>query len=127
MRASEFIKESREGSIQDDVADALPAAYVIPELQNQDPYKQYRFGLALAYARGTAGIQSDFTPKSSWGENQVVVCYGSKDEELINQALKSVGLSSSSKKLISTKGSTEVADVNKSSPVATIKKNKYGV
>ncbi len=127
MRATDFIKESRHGSIQDDVSAALPATFVIPELQNQDPYKQYRFGLALAYARGQAGQASTFSPKSPWGENQVIVCHSKEDEKLIDAALATIGLSSSSKKLINNVNSTEVADVNKVSPIANIKKNKYGV
>ena len=34
MRASEFINEGKVGSIQPDVAKALPATYAIPELKN---------------------------------------------------------------------------------------------
>ena len=52
MRAHEFISEGRIGSIAPDVARALPATYVIPELPNQDPYLQYRFGVAMASAKG---------------------------------------------------------------------------
>lgn len=43
------------------------------------------------------------------------------------KALKQVGLNPSDKKLVSTKKSEESKQTNKSSPVAQIKKNKYGV
>ena len=129
MRAKEFINEGRTGSIQDDVADALPSTFAISALQNQDPYKQYRFGVALAKAKGSSksdGIPS-FEPRTAWGENAIVVAYDNESELMIDQALKDVGLGSGSKKLISTPRSEEAKDVNKNSSVAKPKKNKYGV
>ena len=54
MRAQEFITESRIGTITQDVGLALPGAFKIPALKNQDPYLQYRFGVAIAGAKGAA-------------------------------------------------------------------------
>ena len=72
MRAREFIRESRTGSLQDDVAKALPATWVIPKLPNQDPYKQLRFGVAIAAAKGAKDRAKEgdvpFAPQTSWGE-----------------------------------------------------------
>lgn len=128
MRAKEFINEAREGSIQDDVADALPTTFAIPALQNQDPYKQYRFGVALAKAKGTKAADTpNFEPRTAWGENAIVVAYDNESEVMVDQALKDVGLSSGSKRLISTPRSEEAKDVNKVSSVAKPKRNKYGV
>lgn len=124
MRAKDFIKEARTGSLQDDVAAALPAAYVIPALQNNDAYAQYRFGVALAAARGKKARAEEgdeaFAPTSAWGENQVVISYGNAEdfEDMINDALEMVGLKASDKKLISTPTSTEANDVDTLSPVA---------
>jgi hypothetical protein len=121
MRAKEFIQESRVGSMQDDVADALPATYVIPKLQNQDPYKQYRFGVAIAAAKGRKDpndVGQDFQASSPWGENQIIVSYSNTIDDYIDDALKLVGLSSSDKKLISTPTSEESKDVDTRSPVA---------
>jgi hypothetical protein len=53
MRARESICEDidgRTGSIVYDVGRALPGVFKIPKLQNQDPYLQYRFGVAIAGA-----------------------------------------------------------------------------
>ena len=128
MRAKEFIIEAKEGSIQDDVADALPSTFSIPALQNQDPYKQYRFGVALAKAKGSSAADvPPFQPRTDWGENAIVVAYDNESELMIDQALKDVGLGSGSKKLISTPRSEESKDVNVTSSVAKPKRNKHGV
>jgi hypothetical protein len=117
MRAKEFISESRTGSLQPDVASALPATYSIPELKNQDPYLQYRFGVAIAGAKGAQKRSEDnvppFVEQSAWGENEIVVSYGLDLDNIIDDALKSMGMSG--KKRLSTVKSEETSDVNKSS------------
>lgn len=124
MRAREFVAESRVGSIQDDVARALPATYALTKLQNQDPYKQYRFGVAIAQAKGRRGREQagegsvhEFAPSSAWGENQIVVSFDPNIEQWIDEALRDVGLSASDKRLISTRNSEEARDVDHTSPV----------
>ena len=125
MRAREFIVE-QHGGMQDDVARALPATYAIPALQNQDPYKQYRFGVAIAGAKGRKSDTN--TPKmekeTSWGENQIVVSFANTIDEYIDDALKAVGLGPGDKKLISTPKSEESQSVNKTSPVSNWNKTK---
>lgn len=126
MRAKEFITESGEGSLVDTVAAALPSTFVIPSLQNQDPYLQYRFGVALAAAKGSSSHDvPEFASRSAWGENAVVVTYDKESEMMIDQALKDIG--AGSKKIISTPKSEEVPAVNTSSPVSKPKRNRYGV
>lgn len=123
MRAHEFISEARIGSIQKDVARALPATYAIPELKNQDPYLQYRFGVAIAGAKGAKQRKKDdvpeFSRESAWGENEIVVSYGIDVETYIDDALKSMGMSG--KKKLSTKKSEEDTDVDMKSPVKPFK------
>ena len=124
--------ESRTGSLQDDVASALPAAYVFPGLENQDAYRQYRFGLAIADVRGRKAREDDaghttFQPTTPWGENEIIVSFDPGIEKVIDAALVSVGQSPSDKKMITTPKSEETKDVSKHSPVANIKRNKYGV
>ena len=130
MRAKEFIKESRTGSLRDDVASALPATYIIPKLKNQDPYLQYRFGVAIAAAKSNKNRQEEqpeFDATSVWGENEVIVSYSNTIGDYIDDALAIIGLSPSDKQLISTPRSEEAKDVSKGSPVPVKKKNKYGV
>jgi hypothetical protein len=123
MRAYEFLSEGRTGSIQDDVAKALPATYAIPELKNQDPYLQYRFGVAIAGAKGAKKRAEDNIPaydrESAWGENEIVVSYGHDAGEYIDDALKSMGMSG--KKRLSTTKSEEASDVDTKSPVIGFK------
>jgi hypothetical protein len=123
MRANEFINEGRTGSLQPDVAAALPATYAIPELKNQDPYLQYRFSVAIAGAKGAKKRAEDnvpsFVEQSAWGENEIVVSYGMDLDDIINDALKQMGMSG--KKLLSTVKSEETNNVGKVSPVKGFK------
>ena len=123
MRAREFIKESKIGKLLPDQADALPATYVIPELPNQDAYLQYRFGVALAGAKGAEQRKADgvssMNRSSAFGENEVVVSYGHDVGPYIDDALKVMGMSG--KKLISSPSSKETADVVKTSPIKPFK------
>jgi hypothetical protein len=125
MRAREFIAEGRTGSIQADVASALPATYVIPGLKNQDPYLQYRFGVAIAGAKGAKKRQEDnvapYAKESTWGENEIVVSFDPHVGEYIDDALKQIGMSPSDKKLVSTITSDEASDVAKQSPLKPFK------
>lgn len=127
MKIREIISEDagRTGSIQDDVARALPATYTIPKLPNQDPYKQYRFGVAIAAAKGKSQRAKDgeppFSSETPWGENEIVVSFDPNIDEWIDDALQMVGLSASDKKMISTRNSEESPSVDKTSPVKAFK------
>lgn len=117
------IYEGRTGSLAPDVAAALPATYAIPELKNQDPYLQYRFGVALAGAKGAKRRKEDgvenYTKESPWGENEIIVSFDPHIEEYIDDALNQMGLKG--KRLISTRKSEETADVGIKSPLVGFK------
>jgi hypothetical protein len=129
MRAREFITEQKLSDMHDGLevaATALPSTYAIPELQNQDFYRQYRFGVAIAAVRGEEGtddvmngFRPNFKAETSWGENQIVSSFDPNIGKVIDKALKKVGVSG--KKLVSSKESEEVSDTNKSSPVKPFK------
>ena len=112
MRAKEFITETT-GSILPEVQKTLPAAWVINALQNNDFYKQYRFGVALAGAKGAEQRKKDNVPEYAtetvWGENEVVVSYAGVDAlaKYLEDALKQMNLDKSSAKLVTTKKSEE--------------------
>jgi hypothetical protein len=124
MRASD-LTEGRGNSKSTTAARALPATYTIPKLPNQDPYRQYRFGVAIAAAKGRSVRAQEgdpeFDPESSWGENEIIVSYGADASDWIDDALKMVGLTPADKKLVSTKNSQEASDVAKNSPVRAFK------
>lgn len=127
MRAREFIIESNNG-LQDEVSRALPATYAIPKLQNQDPYLQYRFGVAVAQTKGKFGseqagedVRHSMAPRSAWGENMIVVSFDPHIDDWLDAALREVGLTPGDKKLISTPESEESPGVTKQSPVKPFK------
>ena len=126
MRAKEFITEER-AALSVDVARAMPGTYTIPGLPNSDFYKQYRFGVALAGARGQIEREQDSIPaynfekETPWGENLIVSSYMETEiEKDIDYAMRETGVPGS-KVLISTKKSEEAIDVDKTSPVKAFK------
>lgn len=116
MRATEFIAENAHGSLADGVADALPATFVMPELKSQDPYMQYRFGLALASARANAAGETTYDSESKFGENMTVVARSKEEEETLAMALALFGRQNC-KELISSQHSKESHDTYTTSPI----------
>jgi hypothetical protein len=88
----------------------------MPGLKNQDPYLQYRFGLALAAARAKAAGDITFSDDSAFGENLTVVARSKEDQETLAMALALYG-HDNSKQMISTEKSQEPPDTQKSSPI----------
>jgi len=122
VRAREFVSESRVGSIAPDVGRALPGAFKIPALKNQDPYLQYRFGVAIAGAKGAAQRAQDSVPdfagrESVFGENEIVISYDPHVVDYIHDALHAMGMPASSAVRIGTMTSDEAEDVSVTSPV----------
>lgn len=125
MRAKEFISEQRI-ALSAEVSRALPGTYTISGLPNSDFYKQYRFGVAMAGARGHIERENDgiepynFEKETPWGENLIVSSYMDGNiEKDIDYAMKEVGVAG--KKRISTPTSEESLDVVKGSPVKAFK------
>jgi hypothetical protein len=126
MRAHEFISEGRTGTITRDVGLALPGAFKIPTLKNQDPYLQYRFGVAIAGAKGAAQRAEDNVPEfdgreSVFGENEIVISYDPNAEVWIKDALVAMGMSPSDAVRIGTQASEEAPDVDLVSPIKPFK------
>jgi hypothetical protein len=126
MRAREFVSEGRTGSITRDVGLALPGAFKIPALQNNDPYKQYRFGVAIAGAKGAAqrakdGVPPFDGPESVFGEDMIIVSYDPQVKTYIDDALHSMDMPSSDAVRIGTQASEEAPDVDTISPVRGFK------
>ena len=122
MRAREFVSEGRTGSITRDVGLALPGAFKIPALQSNDPYKQYRFGVAIAGAKGAAqrakdGVPPFDGPESVFGEDMIIVSYDPHVKDYIDDALHAMHMPSSDAVQIGTMASQEAPDVDTVSPV----------
>lgn len=126
MRAREFITEMT-GSIQPAVERTLPAAWVIDKLKNNDFYMQYRFGVAIAGAKGAEQRKKDnvpeFAKETPWGENEVIVSYAGKDplQGYLDDAMREMGLKPSDAKLVTTPRSEEPVDTETTSTLKPFK------
>ena len=124
MRAREFVTEQKNLPPED--ADPMRYTYVIPGLSAADPYRNYRFGVALARARsdaGTDGLSKDFpewSAETAFGEHGVVIGMNNSIESVIDQALAMTN-TPGGKKLVSTPTSTEPDFVDKVSPIKAFK------
>ena len=115
MRAREFIAEQR-GTLDPSQRAALANTYVIPGLSSQDPYKTYRFGMALARARSQDQEDiPEFSEEGAFGELAVISGQENVDQ-LIDRALKLAGIKGG-KKLVGSKHSHEVETTNTQSPI----------
>ena len=125
MRASEFITEGRTGTLQPDVIAALPATYAITSLPTQDNYMQYRFGVAIAGAKGREQREQDgvpeFSKESPFRGSEVVVSFDPHIEKWLDDALNQMGMKSSDARLLSTVKSEESKDITTQSPVKGFK------
>lgn len=131
MRFVEIITEELKhkdygvsAAIDPDVERPIPGTFIVPELRNTDPYMQYRMGLALAVAQATKSREVKFDQETAWAENFITTAYAEEEQETIKTAAKLMGVSAV--QVTSTK-SQEIDGVNKTSPVANTKRNKYGV
>jgi hypothetical protein len=118
MRAKEFITETE--NLRRSAEAAIPDAHLYPALDNSSPYSSYRYGIALAVSPDNHMDQNGPTQSK-----MVTLAYTDGDAEIINKANKIMGVKS---KALSSKKSHESSTVdNNNSPVATPKRNKYGV
>jgi len=105
MKINEVIVE---GKLRSSSTQAMSNFDNWPDTYN-DPYKAYRFGVAMA------GAPDNFTPaEGPIGPNLTTVGYTDADQEMIDMAARELGLKSHSS---TGKGSLEPDTVNKQSPV----------
>lgn len=124
MKINEILKEGGTGSLTQAVARAMPTTWNLPGLKSQDPYYQYRMGLAMANAR----TEHEMDSASAFGENMTIVAYTDADNDTVKSALKQMGPNyAKGAKSITSKKSQEASDVATKSPVAAAKRNRYGV
>lgn len=134
MRAKEFITEESLSDVRDMLGIAkysLPYTYELTNVENQDFYEVYRFGLALASVRGDQAndnplnkdinpYRKDFEAASSWGgENSVVSGFDPHLGDVVQKALAKV--KKPGMKIVSTPGSDEMSDTVKQSPIKPFK------
>ena len=124
MRAKEFIIEAGMRKIAKDQKAAMQNASTLPALNQStgSAYMNWRFGLALA---GAPNYPTKMEADNWIGGDPLLSTYTEEEWAMIKAAAKQVGAGTIEN--WSGKRSEEVADVNKTSTVAKIKRNKYGV
>ena len=125
MRAREFITE--QANLPPEEADPMRYTYVIPGLSAADPYRNYRFGVAIARARAEHGQDDgvnehmpEWTPETAFGEHGVVAGMVPSISKVIDAALK-MTKTPGGKKMVSTGPSEEPQFVEKKSPITGFK------
>jgi hypothetical protein len=123
MRAKEFIPEGRERkALRKGVAQSMSNLTVYDQLDNNNnPYLAYRFGIALA-----GSPDDDMDKKGAIGSDFVMADYTDAETAIRKGAERVMGVRSTKS---TGKGSLELDDtiINKVSPTAAVKRNRYGV
>lgn len=121
MRAREFITE--QAQLPPEEAEPMRYTYVIPGLSAADPYRNYRFGVAIARARADRGKDDginphipDWSAETAFGEHGVVAGMTASIAQVIDAAL-TMTKTPGGKKLVSTADSDEPSFVDTVSPV----------
>ena len=120
-KAKKAVAENKKREpLRKSVKQAMPGMQSYDALDNNNnPYLAYRFGVALA---GSPEFETD--PKGPQGSDFTLVDYTDGEAEIRKSAEKQFGIKSSRN---TGKGSSELDVVNKTSPVAKPKRNKYGI
>ena len=118
MRAKEFIVE--QGKMPPNHVSATPGMKSHPQLDNSSPYAPWRF--ASMYLSGAPDFEHEPEKEGPIGQHLVTSAYSDADEAIISAAEKKFGTTS---KRITPRGSSELEDVHKVSPVR-VNKHIYG-
>jgi hypothetical protein len=125
MRAREFITE-QAAQLPAEQADPMRYTYVIPGLSASDPYRNYRFGVAVARARSEA-VKDDVNPnipkwhdETAFGEHGIIAGMTPGVAQLIDAAL-TMTKTPGGKRMVSSGPSEEPAFVDTKSPVNAFK------
>jgi hypothetical protein len=114
MRLKDLL-EANTSTLRNEVEATLPPTVTIPELVNTDPYRQYRYIIALASARAVADRDVEFDEQSAWNEALTAVAYTETELETIEMANKLMGVKGV---MLTKSASHEPDDTGKVSPVA---------
>lgn len=127
MRAKEFIVEERIGKILKRHQQSTKGLNLYHEkgIDYTGDYTMYRLMMAAAMSDGS-GEPIDIDGKSWIGKQKTTHPYTDQEQEMLKQAYKAAGAVYKDLNHGNMK-SEELTSTNNTSPVAKIKKNKYGV
>jgi hypothetical protein len=124
MRAREFITEQRD--LPPETKEPMRDTYTLPGLSAADPYKSYRFGVAIARARSEYRKDDvnphmpEWSAETAFGEHAVVAGFNNGVAEIIDAALKMTD-TPGGKQAVSTLPSEEPNFVDTQSPIKPFK------
>jgi hypothetical protein len=113
MRAKEFITERK---MPERKSQTMNLAFEFPTMPSSDGYQVYRFGVAMA--------NHEEPPYGPSGQHAVISAYTPEEEEIIHAAERVTGHKG---RILADRGSQEPDSTSTASPVATPKRNRYGV
>jgi len=125
MRAREFIIENEEGHLTKRQQNPTVGLHIYDDGGTwASDYSLYRLGLAVAT---TNGENQPTVNRASWiGKKKSAHPYTEEEVEMLKKAYKAIGVKYHDLNHGDLK-SRELDSTNKVSPVARVKKNKYGV
>ena len=123
MRAREFVTESR-AKLPVEAAGPMHDTYMLPGLRNNDAYRSYRFGVAMARARADiGGPGKDLPPwnsESAMGMYGIIAGFDETVDPVIDLALKMTDIPGG-KISVSSDDSEEPGYVDTTSPIKAFK------
>jgi hypothetical protein len=123
MRAREFVIENR-AKLPAEAAGPMHDTYMLPGLRNNDAYRSYRFGVAMARARADlGGVGKDlpaWNSESAMGMYGIVAGFDETVDPVIDMALKMTNIKGG-KVSVSSDDSEEPGYVDSTSPIKPFK------
>jgi hypothetical protein len=123
MRAREFVVESR-ARLPAEAAGPMHDTYMLPGLRNNDAYRSYRFGVAIARARADLGGPGKDLPawnsESAMGMYGIIAGFDETVDPVIDLALKMTNIPGG-KISVSSDASEEPEYVDTTSPIKAFK------
>lgn len=123
MRAREFMLESR-AKLPVEAAGPMHDTYMLPGLRNNDAYRSYRFGVAIARARADLGdVGADmpaWNTESAMGMYGIIAGFDETVDPVIDLALKMTNIPGG-KISVSSDDSEEPDYVDSTSPIRPFK------
>lgn len=109
----------KSGKMHDHFKSSIKGMHTYPG--NHTYYDMYRFGVDMA---GSPDDHNAYDPASPVANQLVTLSYSDADQKIIDKSKKKMGFTS---KQLTTNDSKEPSDTSNTSPVAKVKRNKYGV
>lgn len=126
MKINEIIMEVKAGKVPDGYKEANTGLHTFGDGEHvSGDYAHYRLGLALACADGKTPLV-DMDPKTFYGKKHTAHPYTQEEADMLKQSYKLVGADYEDLNA-GNLNSMEPKDTHKQSPLAKVKKNKYGV